>query len=265
MKQSTPTKPFNWKIFWILAAAATFGLIAIVPYSLALQANTLQTAKLPMPLPFLVAVQLAPQVLLFALIIAAGLFFAGRIGLGLPILERRLRGEAVGDQVRSILPISILLGILASLLIIGLDVFVFQPALRGGPAVALTTRAATPAPWKGLLASFYGGIDEELLLRLFVMTLLAWLGHFISKTADGKPTLAVLWTANVLAAILFGLSHLPATALLAPLTALVVVRAIVLNGLGGIIFGYLYFKRGLESAILAHFTADLVLHVLFAI
>ncbi len=44
------------------------------------------------------------------------------------------------------------------------------------------------------------------------MSLLAWLGKFISHTADGKPTTGVWWTANILAAILFGLGHLPATA-----------------------------------------------------
>jgi membrane protease YdiL (CAAX protease family) len=97
------------------------------------------------------------------------------------------------------------------------------------------------------------------------MTLLAWLGHFVSKTADGRPTVAVLWIANILAAVLFGLGHLPATAALLPITPLVVLRAIVLNGLGGVIFGWLYFTRGLESAMLSHFSADLILHVLFAL
>jgi hypothetical protein len=58
---------------------------------------------------------------------------------------------------------------------------------------------------------------------------------------------------------------LPATAALAPLTPLVVLRAVVLNGLVGVAAGYLYFKHGLESAMLSHFSADLVLHVLFAI
>jgi membrane protease YdiL (CAAX protease family) len=38
-----------------------------------------------------------------------------------------------------------------------------------------------------------------------------------------------------------------------------------LNGLAGLAFGYLYWTRGLESAMLAHFTADLVLHVLLVI
>ncbi len=48
------TKPYNWKIFWILIVAATIGLIAIVPYSLALSASAIP-AKLPMPLPVLAA------------------------------------------------------------------------------------------------------------------------------------------------------------------------------------------------------------------
>lgn len=160
------------------------------------------------------------------------------------------------------------LGILASVAIIALDVYVFQPALQAqlaGAASGLTSKAATPAAWKGFLASFYGGIDEELLLRLFAMSLLVWLGRFISKTAEGKPTVAVLWIANILAAVLFGLGHLPATAALISLTPLVVLRAIVLNGLGGIIFGYLYFTRGLESAMISHFSTDIVLHVIFAL
>src|ERR1700757_414552 len=120
MKQRTMNKPFNWKIFWILVAAAAFGLIAILPYVLALQANQLATAKLPMPLPLIIAIQLAPQVVAFAIAIALGLFFANRIGLGLPILEAKLRGEPVGELLRAIVPISVVLGLLGGLLIGGL-------------------------------------------------------------------------------------------------------------------------------------------------
>jgi len=35
-----------------------------------------------------------------------------------------------------------------------------------------------------------------------------------------------------------------------------------LNGLGGLAFGWLYWKQGLESAMMAHFLADIVLHVI---
>jgi hypothetical protein len=40
----------------------------------------------------------------------------------------------------------------------------------------------------------------------------------------------------------------------------VIVRTIVLNALLGIPFGWLYWRWGLEYAMLAHFCADLVLH-----
>ena len=258
----------NWKVFFILLAAFAFGLFAITPYSLALQQNALANVQLPLPLAVLIPIQLLSQTLLFGIFIALGLFFASRTGLGLPILEARLRGESVANKIRAVLPISIALGIGASLLIIGLEVVIFQPALiqqLGGKANALNLETSQPAAWKGFLASFYGGINEEILLRLIVMSFLAWLGKFISKTADGRPTNAVFWIANILAAVLFGLGHLPATALLVPLTPLIILRAIVLNGFVGIVCGWLYQTRGLESAMVAHFSADIVLHVLLAL
>jgi membrane protease YdiL (CAAX protease family) len=232
-----------------------------------MQSETLQNVKLPMPLPILIVIQIIPQALLFGVLIALGLFFAKRIGLGTPILEARLAGERVAARVRELLPLSILLGVLVSVLIVGLDAIVFQPAMHmelGNAADALKA-SAQPAAWKGLLVSFYGGIVEEILLRLFAMSFLAWLGSFISKTSGGKPTAVIFWLANILAAVLFGLGHLPITAALITITPLVVARAIILNGLGGIAFGYLYWKRGLEAAMISHFSADIVLHVLLAL
>lgn len=258
----------NWKVFFILLAAFAFGLVAIMPYALALQQNALANVQLPMPLAVLIPIQIISQTLLFGIFIALGLFFANRVGLGLPILDAKLRGEVVADKVRAVLPISILLGVVSSLLIIGLEAAVFQPALAqelGEKANAIALQTSQPAAWKGFLASFYGGINEEILLRLIVMSFLAWLGKFISRTADGKPTSAVLWIANILAAVLFGLGHLPATAMLIPLTPLVIIRAILLNGFVGIACGWLYQTRGLESAMIAHFSADIVLHVLLAL
>jgi membrane protease YdiL (CAAX protease family) len=259
-------KPFNWKIFFIVWIAAVIGVIAVIPYSLTLQSGTLDGLNLPMPLVLLISI--AQNAVMFGILTMLGLFFANRIGLGLPIVEARLNGESVKDKVRAILPLSIAIGVVASLLIIGLEAVLFQPALLrelGDSINTLNLQTAQPPAWQGFLASFYGGISEEVMLRLFVMSLLAWLGSFISKTAEGKPTSAVFWTSNILAAVLFGLGHLPATANLIPLTPLVITRAIVLNGLAGVAFGWLYWKRGLESAIIAHFTADIVLHVLFAL
>ena len=261
-------KPLNWKVFLLLWIATILGTVAVLPYVLELQGDLLESLDLPMSLPALIALQIAQSAVLFGVLIAAGLFFANRVGLSAPILDSITKGESATDKLRAVLPMSIVVGVIASLMILGLELIIFQPALireLGDAAQALNLQSAQPAAWKGFLASFYGGIVEEVLLRLFVMSLLAWLGSFISKTTEGKPTTAVFWIANILTAVLFGLGHLPATAILIPLTPLVITRAIVLNGLAGVAFGYLYWKRGLESAMIAHFSADIVLHVLLAL
>jgi membrane protease YdiL (CAAX protease family) len=228
----------------------------------------LTTASLPISLPALIALQIVQSAILFAIMIFGGLFFASRVGLGTPILEAATHGEPVANKVRAILPLSIVLGVIVTLIVLGLEFYVFQPALLrelSDPANILNLKTSQPAAWKGFLASFYGGIAEESQIRLFVMSLFAWLGRFFSRTPEGKPTDTVIWIANILAAVVFGLGHLPAMALHVPLTPLVITRAVVLNGLLGIIFGWLYWKRGLEAAMISHFSADLILHVLLAL
>ena len=75
---------------------------------------------------------------------------------------------------------------------------------------------------------------------------------------------SVFWTANIIAALLFGLGHLPSASLVMPITPLVVVAALTLNGIAGLAFGFLYWRRGLEAAMLAHFTGDFVVYVVGA-
>jgi len=258
----------NWKVFWMLFAAAILATILLLPYAMEVQSSAVDLAKLPMSLPLIIAIQIAQNAILFAIAIFGGLFFAGRVGLGTPILDAITRGESVTDRVRAILPLSFIFGIVSTLVVLGLEFFFFQPAMMkelGDTAAALNLQTSQPAAWKGFLASFYGGIAEEILLRLFVMSFLVWLGCFLSKTSDGKPTNGIFWIANILAAVLFGLGHLPTMALLVPLTSLVIARTILLNGLIGVVCGWLYWKRGLESAMISHFSADLVLHVLLAL
>ena len=258
----------NWKVFFILWIASILATLALLPYLLELQSGILAQLQSSIPLPLLIALQMVQNAIFFAIMIFGGMFFAGRVGLGTPILDSLTRGESIASKMRAILPLSIILGVTGTLFVLGLEFFYFQPAMMkelGDTAAALNLQNAQPAAWKGFLASFYGGIAEEIQVRLLVMSFFAWLGRFISKTMEGKPTAAVVWIANILAAVLFGLGHLPTMALLVPLTPLVITRAVVLNGLLGIVFGWLYWKRGLESAMISHFSADIVLHVLLAL
>ena len=108
----------------------------------------------------------------------------------------------------------------------------------------------------GVIASvLYGGIIEEVMLRLFFMSLIAlivWKIFFRSYTKETIPT-QVFVIANVAAALLFAVEHLPATvALFGRLTPLILFRCFLLNGGFGLIFGWLYRKHGIVYAMLSH-------------
>lgn len=247
-------KLINWKLFLILLIASSCSAAAVLPYTLTLQADLLK--EVPVPLSVLLLVQIIQSVILFAVFIFIGLSLSKRVGLGLPILESWLEGKEVKGYFQSILGISIILGVLVGIIIIGLD-FLFSII-----GVQITIAQVAPPIWQGFLASFYGGIGEEVAMRLFLMTLLVWIFYKIRRTEDDKPTNIGMWLAIIITAVLFGIGHLPITAALTTITPLVVARAILLNGVAGIAFGWLYWKKGLESAMIAHFSADILLHVI---
>lgn len=104
-----------------------------------------------------------------------------------------------------------------------------------------------------ILASVtYGGVIEEVMLRLFWMSLIAFLLHKVFGRKYDKPTVAILIVANVISAILFAAEHLPATAELLGLTPMIIVRCFLLNGGFGLLFGWLYRKYGLRYSMIAH-------------
>ncbi len=242
----------NWKLFLILLVASIIASLLVLPYALALS-----PALASVFTPVVLIAQLIQSIILFAIAILVGLILYKRVGFKMPILEGWLEGKEVGNYLKSILGISVGLGVLAGILII-LVSFLFTSA-----SSILQGAELTVPVWKGLLASFYGGIGEEILFRLFVMTVIVWIFYKIKKTPEGNPTKIGIWLAIIITAILFGVGHLPITGSITAITPLVIARAIVLNGIGAIIFGWLYWKKGLESAMISHFSADIVLHVLF--
>jgi membrane protease YdiL (CAAX protease family) len=115
----------------------------------------------------------------------------------------------------------------------------------------------------GLFVSVSAAIGEEVWLRLGVMTLLAWLIKRAVGHAELRP--AVAWTAIGLAAFLFGLIHLPQLAAAGAASQAAVAATILGNMLVATAFGWLYWKRSLIAAIVAHFAVDVVLHVIPAL
>ena len=106
----------------------------------------------------------------------------------------------------------------------------------------------------------YGGVTEEILLRWGVMTFLVWLLSKIFQRGEGPPRAMWFIVSIVGSALLFGAGHLPlAAALAGGLTLTVVAYVIAANSLFGIVAGILYWRYGLESAVIAHVATHIVL------
>jgi hypothetical protein len=258
-------RPFPRVIYLLLIVVSLLTNIAVQPYQLALQGQTLELEMLP---------QLTWSVLLNTLIYSVlgglGLYLATRIGLGLPYLEGLYTPVERWTKFKRVLVLSIVVGVVAVVLVVGVDQLIFKNWVYKdmvAQGMDMESRETVqPIWWQTLLASFYGGISEEIQLRLFFLTLLAWLGSRIWRDAEARPVLGVLWAATVLSALIFGLGHLPMlnaslTAMGLTMTPILIASTLTANGIGGIAFGWLYWSRGLESAMIAHFTADIVLHM----
>lgn len=253
-------EPINWKLFWILLGASIFAIIALIPVIPTILSNLPEdySPRLPLPLHLLLVFQLVLVVFVCAVCIFFGLHLSRRVGLGVPILEGWLEGKEVRTHLKSILGISIGLAVLVGLLTTGIQSL---SSLFGKP---LTISEITLPIWQRFLLSFYGGIVEEIMLRLFLMTLLVWIFYKIKKTEEDKPTNMGLWLAIIISALLFGIGHLLAAASLTSLTPFVVAHIVVGNAIGGMAWGWLYWRKGLESAMISHFSVHMIFNVIWS-
>ena len=236
----TRTKTFL--ILWILAIIST---ILILPYIFNVQAEALKIISLPL----LILIAISQGTVTFGIAAFFGLILAEKIGFKLPLLTSWIEHKKI--KYKGILLLSIILGLIVGIIIFVLDKFVFQQSITLNMSVPL---------WQGFLACFYGGIAEEILMRLFLMSLFVFIILKIFRRKE-KNSL-IVWISIILVAILFGLGHLPITSAVVSITPIVILRAVVLNGIGGIVFGWLYWKKGLESAIISHFVTDIFIQII---
>jgi membrane protease YdiL (CAAX protease family) len=260
---------FPWTIYFILLAAGLLGSVAVIPYALAINPKAAAMMKENVsgisqpgiqrwPMPVLVLISGLQSLVLIGLATYLGLLAAGQVGLGTPILQAALEGRPVMETIMAWAPASALLGLAAGVVMLVLEWAYFMPRIPR----SLASLDSQTVFWKRVLACFYGGIVEEILLRLFLMSALVWVFGLFWKTPASLAAPGAFWLANILAAVLFGASHLPATTLTAKLTPVVVARALLLNAIAGVVCGYLYMRYGLEAAMLSHFSLDIVLHLI---
>ncbi|MGA7713649.1 MAG: CPBP family glutamic-type intramembrane protease [Rhizomicrobium sp.] len=263
--QTSANAPFlkTAVVLWLLALC---GVACVLPFALSVQGDTLNAlaAQKHMDPRMLLAASLAQSVLFIGGAVFLGLWSARKIGLGAPLFSAWLYRNPLPAGTFSRLSIAVVCGVAISLIVLALNRWGFAPLVHADARASMH-----PAPWQGLLASIYGGIDEEILMRLGLLSVLALILRTIVRAFGGgqaSPLPArVFWLANLVVAIVFGLLHLPVVAAVAQITPLIVPCAVVLNGIAGLIFGALYRRYGLEAAKTAHFSGDIVLHVLIPI
>lgn len=236
-----------------LLLASFLGYLAGIPFSLAL-ASQAQSSR---PSPEKIAESLLNSIVAGLLVswvaIAIG-FRTGRpCGLARLMIQTPSHNSGPHGSVCRTVFLAASLGVCSSFVVIILDLVMSSNVSQ--------TNVTLPAPWRGFLVAIRAGINEEILCRLGLMSVLAWLmTRFISRRQTAGP--AIIWPANLLAALGFAALHLPQVEALYGLTLPIIFLVIVGNGVPGLVFGWLYWKRGLIAAMIAHFSADVVIYAI---
>ena len=230
-----------------------------------------------------------------AIAVSCGLLAAHRVGLGAPILEKWLRGEAIKSQLRPLLVPSLLVGILIAAASIVPNLSVFHPnrqlALHEAERISESPDGAKLAE---KLGRFSGGpltstsltllylndaVQGELISRLFLLSIIALVFAKITGSPSGTASNRVLFSAVLVVAAIGAVAYVAwqgATTKMIYSSLgvmktvhdsfwLVIARALLRTVPGAIGFGWLYVRHGIESAILSAFFASVVAHLLFVL
>jgi membrane protease YdiL (CAAX protease family) len=229
------------RLWALLVALCAAGIVLASPFLLA----AIRAVQPPISPAALLALQGLQTLVLCAVAAYAGVRFAPRAGLDAPWLralaERRDRPAAFGSLAIEAAAVGSVTAIAVTAVALMLRSSVPEMLWRP-PAGGLWARASS---------AFYGGIVEETIVRWGLMSALMVLAQRVGNRE-------AFWAANVLATLIFGALHLPSIAFAGiPLTGGVIAHVLLGNAIAGIAFGWMFRRRGLEAAMVAHGAADI--------
>jgi membrane protease YdiL (CAAX protease family) len=229
------------------------GMLGVVVITVTALPQLLREVTLPAPLWVLSLASLAQSALFVALAVWAGVALGPAVGLCAPAFEAAVTARPLAPALRPQLLPGLIAGVLGGMVLFG--------AGRYAPAAIVEIQGRFNL---SLLARMlYGGITEELLLRWGLMTTLVWLAWRILQGRTGVPRTVYVWLAIVASALLFGAGHLPAAAsLVGRLSVDIVVFVVGVNAAFGVLFGYLFWRHGLETAMIAHGTTHAISYII---
>ena len=250
---------FNTRLFIILWLAGLAGVLSLLLIDLDALIKILPIpagTEIPTITPALKLLSLIQPAVILSIAVLVGVVLASKVGLSSPVAEAAVSG---GDSVSAFKPQIIpgIVGGLAGGVSLILIATVLKPFLSPEVLARLSEFGKVlPLPTRLL----YGGIIEELLLRWGLMTLLVWAAWRLFQKGRGQPKPAFFVGAILVSSLVFAIGHLPVAFLLFPEPTLALILfAIVANSAFGLIAGYLYWKKGLESAMIAHALTHVVM------
>ena len=236
----------NW-LFWIfMIIMCIIGGYFTVIYSMnALDPNIIEEAIKQAGSKEIIIGVSAAQIALYAAIFSGiGIILANKIGLWKKLEFNKKAMIAV-----------IIISVLGGLGLSVIDRYVFGSFIEP----VLHSYDTKPTVEYIISAFTYGGVFEEILMRLFLMSLISWIISKIFYRKEKQIPTKVFVIANIICALLFALGHIPATIqLFGYIDVLILFRCILLNGAFGLAFGWLYRKYGIGHAMLAHFGCHLI-------
>jgi hypothetical protein len=291
-------KRLFWREFWVLWSAgaitgAIFAALVRIPTTLVASILLLKGHSQK---PLLVGTEAIEITVELAIAVSCGLLAAHRIGLGAPIVEKWLRGEPIKPQVRPMLVPSLVVAVLLAVISMLPNLSVFHPnrqlahqeaerISKSPDGAKLAQKLGTfvddrPLTLTSLTVSYLNAaIRGELISRLFLLSIIALVFAKITGSPSGTASNRVLFSA------MLGVAAIGAIASVAWQSAttkviyssvgmieivhdsfwLVIARALMRTVPGAVGFGWLYARRGIESAILSAFVASIVAHLLFVL
>lgn len=201
------------------------------------------------PISTLLWIATAQSAVLLAVATWAGVKTAPAVGLRAPVLEAMATRQAAKPALMPQLGPGLGFGLLCG-------IFLYAANALGPDAWVQAQSGYYPSLLPRLL---FGGITEEVLLRWGLMSTIVWLLTRMSGAGGQPAPPRHLWTGVIATAVLFGVAHLPAVAnAVGGLDATLALYIVGANAVAGTLFGWLYWRHGLEAAIIAHATAHLV-------
>jgi membrane protease YdiL (CAAX protease family) len=206
-------------------------------------------AEMPEITPLIRVLALVQPSVILALAVFVGVKLAPGVGLSAPVAE----AFSKSSPIRPALAPQVFPGIVGG--VFGAAFIVLTGALltrfMSLETVDRISKFGQLLPLPTRLLS--GGITEELLFRWGLMSFLVWAAWRVWQKGRSKPHRIIFAGAILLSSLVFAAGHLPVALVLLPQANLsVILFVMIANSTFGVVAGYLYWKKGLESAMIAH-------------